>query len=194
MSIHICNSSVHPFDHSRTRNEYLSPICQLDEGEDQERCCPHPARDEGGQPPRTMDTSTTPVSSRRPGQQGSNQYFSLRWNNYQSNITSVFYDLLETQSFVDVTLACEENFLKAHKVIMIKLGAQSTPVIMIIVHLQVVLSACSEYFQRILLENPCDHPTIILPAEIAFPDLQFIIEFVYRGEIDVSETELQVSG
>lgn len=64
---------------------------------------------------------------------------------------------------------------------------------MIIVHLQVVLSACSEYFHRILLENPCDHPTIILPAEIAFPDLQFIIEFVYRGEIDVSETELQVS-
>lgn len=37
----------------------------------------------------------------------------------------MFYDLLETQSFVDVTLACEENFLKAHKVIMIKLGAQS---------------------------------------------------------------------
>lgn len=59
---------------------------------------------------------------------------------------------------------------------------------------QVVLSACSEYFQKILLENPCDHPTIILPADIGFSDLQFIMEFVYRGEIDVSEVELQVSG
>lgn len=31
-----------------------------------------------------------------------------------------------------------------------------------------------------------------MPADIGFSDLQFIIEFVYRGEIDVSETELQV--
>lgn len=44
------------------------------------------------------------------------QYFSLRWNNYQNNMTSVFHQLLENQSFVDVTLACENNFLKAHKV------------------------------------------------------------------------------
>lgn len=32
-----------------------------------------------------------------------------------------------------------------------------------------------------------------MPPEVAFADLQFIIEFVYRGEIDVSEDELQVS-
>lgn len=55
-----------------------------------------------------------------------------------------------------------------------------------------VLSACSAYFQKILLDNPCKHPTIILPSDICFSDLQFIIEFVYRGEIDVSEAELQV--
>ena len=43
------------------------------------------------------------------------------------------------------------------------------------------------------MDNPCKHPTIILPQEIDFNDLKFIIEFVYRGEIDVSQTELQVS-
>lgn len=112
--------------------------------------------------------STSPYS--KGGARSSHQYFSLRWNNYQSNMTSVFHELLETQSFVDVTLACEYNSLKAHKV---------------------VLSACSAYFQKILLDNPCKHPTIILPADICFSDLQFIIEFVYRGEIDVSESELQ---
>ncbi|XP_063698335.1 protein bric-a-brac 1-like isoform X2 [Culicoides brevitarsis] len=104
------------------------------------------------------------------GSNSHNQYFSLRWNNYQSNMTTVFHKLLETQSFVDVTLACEGNYLKAHKV---------------------VLSACSGFFQRLLLDNPCKHPTIIMPSDIAFSDLQFIIDFVYRGEIDVSEAELQ---
>lgn len=42
------------------------------------------------------------------------------------------------------------------------------------------------------MDNPCKHPTIILPQEVCFNDLKFIIEFVYRGEIDVSQAELQV--
>lgn len=58
---------------------------------------------------------------------------------------------------------------------------------------QVVLSACSSYFQKILLDNPSQHPTIIMPTDVCFTDLKFIIEFVYRGEIDVSQNELQVS-
>ena len=61
----------------------------------------------------TVYPSTPPYSK---GARSSHQYFSLRWNNYQSNMTSVFHELLETQSFVDVTLACEYNSLKAHKV------------------------------------------------------------------------------
>lgn len=88
---------------------------------------PFPSRHLGADSsPATMATST-PVRSggRKASDEGyrsantsnnNSQYFSLRWNNYQSNITSVFHDLLENQSFVDVTLACEEHFLKAHKV------------------------------------------------------------------------------
>lgn len=124
------------------------------------------------------------------------QYFSLRWNNYQSNMTSVFHQLLETQSFVDVSLACEDSTLKAHKVININDSYWLFIVLknnFYIISLKVVLSACSAYFKKILLDNPCKHPTIILPSEISFNDLKAIIEFVYRGEIDVSESELQVS-
>ncbi|XP_014274259.1 protein bric-a-brac 1 isoform X2 [Halyomorpha halys] len=98
------------------------------------------------------------------------QHYCLRWNNYQSNMTSVFHHLLRTQAFVDVTLACNDQSLKAHKV---------------------VLSACSSYFQKLLLENPCKHPTIIMPQDVCFADLKFIIEFVYKGEIDVSQAQLQ---
>lgn len=52
------------------------------------------------------------------------QHYCLRWNNYQSNMTSVFHHLLKTQAFVDVTLACNDQSLKAHKVryIVIKCG------------------------------------------------------------------------
>ncbi|GAB0096962.1 broad-complex core protein isoforms 1/2/3/4/5-like [Sergentomyia squamirostris] len=98
------------------------------------------------------------------------QYFRIRWNNYQRNMTAIFHELLESQSFVDVTLACEYESLKAHKV---------------------VLSACSAYFRKLLLDNPCDHPTIIMPHDIGFADLSYIIKFVYQGEINVTENQLQ---
>lgn len=100
----------------------------------------------------------------------SGQHYCLRWNNYQNNMTSVFHQLLQNEDFVDVTLACNDVSLKAHKV---------------------VLSACSVYFQRLLLENPCTHPTIIMPPDVCSADLKFIMEFVYKGEIDVTQTELQ---
>lgn len=32
-----------------------------------------------------------------------------------------------------------------------------------------------------------------MPQDICYADLKFIIEFVYKGEIDVSQAELQVS-
>jgi len=124
------------------------------------------------------------------------QYFSLRWNNYQNTMTSVFQQLREDLSFVDVTLSCEHGSLKAHKVKYLKICIYTIVMKLIkflIRKLQVVLSACSTYFQKLLLENPCKHPTIILPADIIFTDLKTIIDFVYRGEIDVTESELQVS-
>lgn len=46
----------------------------------------------------------------------SGQHYCLRWNNYQSNMTSVFHQLLQTEAFVDVTLSCNDSSLKAHKV------------------------------------------------------------------------------
>lgn len=125
------------------------------------------------------------------------QYFSLRWNNYQNTMTSVFQQLREDLSFVDVTLSCEHGSLKAHKVSVYRLSIYILYCKLVncicFSIFQVVLSACSTYFQKLLLENPCKHPTIILPADIIFTDLKTIIDFVYRGEIDVTESDLQVS-
>ena len=95
-----------------------------------------------------MEPSIAPAMDRRPStpfstessciRDSPDQEFRLRWNNYQANLAQVFDQLLQTESFVDVTLTTDEGqSLKCHKV---------------------VLSACSPYFQQLFMENPCQHP------------------------------------
>uniref|UniRef100_A0AAR5Q166 BTB domain-containing protein n=2 Tax=Dendroctonus ponderosae TaxID=77166 RepID=A0AAR5Q166_DENPD len=99
---------------------------------------------------------------------GSPQQFCLRWNNYQTNLTNVFDQLLQSESFVDVTLACDGHSVKAHKM---------------------VLSACSPYFQSLFFENPCQHPIVIM-RDIKWPELKAAVEFMYKGEINVSQDQI----
>lgn len=54
------------------------------------------------------------------------QQFNLRWNNHTNNILQVFMEQYANEGLVDVTIACDGHFIKAHKM---------------------VLSACSPYFQ-----------------------------------------------
>jgi hypothetical protein len=58
--------------------------------------------------------------------------FCLRWNNHRNNLLNVLDQLLQTESFCDVTLACDGASVKCHKMI---------------------LSACSSYFQQLFLEQ-----------------------------------------
>ncbi|XP_063228315.1 broad-complex core protein isoforms 1/2/3/4/5-like isoform X3 [Bacillus rossius redtenbacheri] len=96
------------------------------------------------------------------------QHFCLRWNNYQSSITSAFENLRDDEDFVDVTLACDGRSLKAHRV---------------------VLSACSPYFRELLKSTPCKHPVIVL-QDVAFADLHALVEFIYHGEVNVHQRNL----
>lgn len=97
------------------------------------------------------------------------QAFCLRWNNYQTNLTAVFEQLLHSEQFVDVTLSCEGFSIKAHKM---------------------VLSACSPYFQALFNDNPCKHPIIIM-RDVKLPELKAVIEFMYRGEINVCQDQIE---
>ncbi|XP_050500430.1 longitudinals lacking protein, isoforms H/M/V-like isoform X1 [Diabrotica virgifera virgifera] len=96
------------------------------------------------------------------------QQYCLRWNNHQPNFISVFSSLLNSQSLVDVTLAAEGKQLQAHKV---------------------VLSACSSYFQSLFATNPCKHPIVIL-KDVKFTDLRVLVDFMYHGEVSVSQEQL----
>ena len=93
------------------------------------------------------------------------QLFCLRWNNHQSNLLSVFDQLLQVsqererverqilmvyllqvEAFCDVTLAVEGASLKCHKM---------------------VLAACSTYFQNLFMENTCKHPIVFLKVSVS---------------------------
>ena len=52
--------------------------------------------------------------------------------------------------------------------------------------MQVVLSSASPFFKRLLLENPCRHPIVILPSGVELRDLETIVEFVYGGEVEIA--------
>ncbi|XP_033230423.1 protein abrupt-like isoform X1 [Belonocnema kinseyi] len=96
------------------------------------------------------------------------QQFCLRWNNFQANITSQFHELRNDEDFVDVTFACDGRRQTAHKV---------------------VLSACSPYFKELFKTNPCKHP-IIFMRDVEFEHLQSLLEFMYAGEVNISQAEL----
>jgi hypothetical protein len=96
------------------------------------------------------------------------QHYSLRWNNHQSHVLSAFDDLLQNEALVDCTLVCEDTSIKAHKV---------------------VLSACSPYFQKIFIDNPCKHPIIVL-KDVRGWEVQCIVDFMYKGETSVPEAQL----
>ncbi|XP_034190930.2 uncharacterized protein LOC117609127 isoform X1 [Osmia lignaria lignaria] len=92
----------------------------------------------------------------------------LRWNSYHSNMQNSFPSLLDSEQFVDVTLACEGRWLKCHKMI---------------------LSSCSDYLADLLRENPCQHP-IILMKDLKFWEVEALVKFMYRGEVNVAHDKL----
>lgn len=96
------------------------------------------------------------------------QQFCLKWKSHYSNLLSALDQLLFSESFTDVTLACEGFSLKAHKA---------------------MLSACSPFFQTLFAENSHQHPIVIL-KDFKFSELRAIVDFMYHGEVNVSREQL----
>lgn len=96
------------------------------------------------------------------------EQFSLRWNNFHSNLTAGFHALLQGEDLVDVTLAAAGQFVQAHKI---------------------VLSVCSPYFKELFKVNPCKHPIVIL-KDVGHKELVAILQFMYQGEVNVRQEEL----
>ena len=96
--------------------------------------------------------------------------FNLKWEDFQPHITNSYTLLRNDSKFCDVTLVSDDQKqIAAHKV---------------------VLSACSEYFSNILSSNNHGHPLLCLDG-ITSEDLKNIVDYIYRGEIEVSQDKLE---
>ncbi|XP_046392004.1 zinc finger protein 628-like isoform X2 [Ischnura elegans] len=83
----------------------------------------------------------------------------VQWKHHQEGVLKFLEELQATETFVDVTLCCEGQKLKAHRV---------------------VLSACSPYLQQVLVDNPGEHATIIL-HDIGAEEMRSLLRFMYSG-------------
>jgi len=94
----------------------------------------------------------------------------LTWANYNQKLSQAFRRYLDSQLFCNVTLSAEGRTVKCH---------------------QEILSACSNWFENILssVEN-YQHPIILL-KDVSFIELEYIVNFMYSGEVVVPQEEIQ---
>ena len=98
----------------------------------------------------------------------SSEKFSLKWNDFESNISSAFKELRSEKDLFDCTLSCGPRKVQAHKLI---------------------LSACSNFFRSVFKENIHQHPLIYLRG-VTYSDMVSALDFMYHGEVSVAQNNL----
>ena len=98
-----------------------------------------------------------------------NEKLCLKWNDFQDIIRKSFGELRSNNDFTDVTLACEDQSIKAHKVI---------------------LSACSPFFKRLLKTYSHPQPLMFLRG-VKAKDLIALVDFIYLGAASIDLEQLE---
>ena len=100
----------------------------------------------------------------------SSEQLCLQWNDFKQNISASLGDLRGNEDFTDVTLVCEDGQqVGAHKVILV---------------------ASSPFFTELLRKNKHSHPLVYMRG-LKGPDLVSIVDFLYFGEANVMQENLE---
>ena len=101
--------------------------------------------------------------------------FKLRWNDHHSIFFSTAEALCQGDHLTDVTLSCGKREFSAHKL---------------------VLSICSTYFNELFTpkpqqkNRPGNQAAIVYLKDVDPRHMELLLNFMYRGEINVGEEEL----
>ncbi|XP_050600915.1 uncharacterized protein LOC126929003 isoform X4 [Bombus affinis] len=110
----------------------------------------------------------------------------LQWADHARYITEKFSGLLERQALVDVTLVCEEQKLRVHKLV---LASNSTyfehlkkPCLM-----DILFTTCEEHLLNIkeILQRDLGQEPVIFFKDLNFEILKAMVEFMYCGETTI---------
>ena len=106
---------------------------------------------------------------RRTAKMQNTEKLCLQWNDFKENINEAFRELRCDTEFADVTLACEDGQqIEAHKL---------------------VLASSSPFFGKLLKKNKHPHPLVFMKG-FKFDDLSAIVDFLYAGEANVFQENL----
>ena len=94
--------------------------------------------------------------------------FCLKWNEFDTKIGTAFREIRDDKDLLDCTLSCGPQQIQAHKLI---------------------LSVSSPFFRAVFKQNPHTHPLLYLKG-ISYTDLQAIITFMYQGEVNIAQEDL----
>ena len=93
----------------------------------------------------------------------------LTWNNFTEHLQLTWRELYVEGRYADVTLVSDDQTqFKAHKI---------------------VLSACSQVFEKIIDNNPSQHPLIYLRG-IQHEELESILQFIYLCETNIYQDRM----
>ena len=98
-----------------------------------------------------------------------NDVFCLRLHDFDINVKNSSKQNQSQKDFCDVTLECDDDKqIETHKFI---------------------ISSSSPVFRNILKQNPNQHQFIYL-RRVKYKDLSNLINFMYQGEVNISQEEL----
>ena len=98
----------------------------------------------------------------------SSDTFCLKWNEFEKNVSETLKDFKDDPDFFDVTLACEDEQVQAHKII---------------------ISACSPFFRKVLKRHRHNVPLLYLKG-VRYKDLVALLTFMYHGEVNVAQNDI----
>ena len=95
--------------------------------------------------------------------------FCLAWRDFSTNTVASMQQLRTETELFDVTLACDDYEVEAHKV---------------------ALASSSSVFKSIVARKNPQNPLIYLRG-VKKEDLNYMIDYIYRGEVNVNQEHLQ---
>merc|ERR1712133_133738 len=100
---------------------------------------------------------------------GRMEKFSLKWNDFETNISRSFKKLRQEEDFYDVTLVSDDHVhISSYKL---------------------VLSSSSDFFKTILRKSTHSNPMIYLTG-VNSKELDFVIDYIYDGEVQIFQEDL----